>query len=191
MYPVAMVESIMAAPSRICVFAGSAHGSDPAFATAARDLGAELAARNLGLVFGGETAGLMGAVADGALAAGGKAIGVIPRLPSWDGAPHPGVEQRFIDTLAERKQLMADLADAFIALPGGLGTLDELTEMVTWGQLGIQRKRVVMLDARGYWTPFAELLDAMVAAGFLQQAGRALLRFESSPAAAVDAAVER
>lgn len=181
----------MAAPSRICVFAGSAHGSDPAFATAARDLGAELAARNLGLVFGGETAGLMGAVADGALAAGGKAIGVIPRLPSWDGAPHPGVEQRFIDTLAERKQLMADLADAFIALPGGLGTLDELTEMVTWGQLGIQRKRVVMLDARGYWTPFAELLDAMVAAGFLQQAGRALLRFESSPAAAVDAAVER
>jgi uncharacterized protein (TIGR00730 family) len=190
MYPVAMVESIMAAPSRICVFAGSAHGSDPAFATAARDLGAELAARGLGLVFGGETAGLMGAVADGALAAGGKAIGVIPRLPSWDGAPHPGVEQRFVDTLAERKQLMADLADAFIALPGGLGTLDELTEMVTWGQLGIQRKRVVMLDVRGYWTPFDALLDAMVAAGFLQPEGRALLHFESSAAAAVDAAIK-
>jgi uncharacterized protein (TIGR00730 family) len=190
MYPVAMVESIMAAPSRICVFAGSAHGSDPSYATVAHELGAELAARGLGLVFGGETAGLMGAVADGALAAGGKAIGVIPRLPSWDGAPHPGVEQRFVDTLAERKQLMADLADAFIALPGGLGTLDELTEMVTWGQLGIQRKRVVMLDVRGYWTPFAALLDAMVAAGFLQPAGRALLHFESSAAAAVDAAVE-
>jgi uncharacterized protein (TIGR00730 family) len=178
-------------PPRICVFAGSSPGSDPAYAAAARELGAELPARDLGLVFGGEATGLMGAVADGALAAGGEAIGVIPRLISGGGSPHPGVDQRFVDTLGERKQLMADLSGAFVALPGGLGTLDELTEMVTWTQLGVHRKQVVMLDVSGYWTPFAALLDVMVAGGLLQPAGRALLRFESSPAAALDAAVER
>jgi uncharacterized protein (TIGR00730 family) len=184
-----MVESIMASPHRICVFAGSSPGADPAFAFAARELGAELAARDLGLVFGGEAAGLMGAVADGALAGGGEVIGVVPHLLSGSGTPQPGADLRYVDTLAERKQLMADLADGFVALPGGLGTLDELTEVVTWTQLGVHDKHVVLLDVAGYWAPFAQLLEAMATTGFLQPAGRALLRFEDSPAAAIDAAI--
>jgi uncharacterized protein (TIGR00730 family) len=171
----------------VCVFAGSGTGNDPAFATAARELGAALAARDLGLVFGGEAAGLMGAVADGTVEAGGEAIGVIPRFLADVGTPHPGAEIRLVDTLAERKLLMADLAAGFVALPGGLGTLDELTEMVTWTQLGVHDKPLVLLDVLDCWARLEELLDSMVANGFLRPAARALLRFESDPAAALDA----
>jgi len=176
-----------ATPPRVCVFAGSGVGSDPAFAAAARELGAALAARELGLVFGGEASGLMGAVADGAVGAGGEAIGVIPRFLADIGTPHPGAEIRLVDTLAERKLLMADLAAGFVALPGGLGTLDELTEMVTWTQLGVHDKPLVLLEVLGCWTKLGELLDSMVANGFLHPEGRALLRFETDPAAALDA----
>lgn len=171
---------------RVCVFAGSGVGADPAFAAAAHELGAALAARDLGLVFGGEATGLMGAVADGAVDAGGEAIGVIPNFLADTGTPHPGAEIRLVDTLAERKQLMADLSIGFVALPGGLGTLDELTEMVTWTQLGVHDKPLVLLDVLGCWAKLAELLDSMVANGFVRTEARALLRFESDPAAALD-----
>jgi uncharacterized protein (TIGR00730 family) len=174
-------------PRRICVFASSGTGTDPAFAAAARELGAKLAARDLGLVFGGEAAGLMGAVADGAIDAGGEAIGVVPTFLAERGSPHPGAEIRLVDTLADRKRVMAELSIGFVALPGGLGTLDELTEMVTWTQLGVHDKPLVLLDVLGCWTKLGELLDAMVANGFLRPATRALLRLETDPAAALDA----
>ncbi|HTT95862.1 MAG TPA: TIGR00730 family Rossman fold protein [Solirubrobacterales bacterium] len=176
-----------ATPPRVCVFAGSGVGTDPAFAAAARELGATLAARDLGLVFGGEAAGLMGAVADGAVEGGGEVIGVIPRFLADIGSPYPGADIRLVDTLAERKLLMADLAAGFVALPGGLGTLDELTEMVTWTQLGVHDKPLVLLDVLGCWAKLRELLDSMVADGFLRPEARALLRFATSPAAAVAA----
>jgi uncharacterized protein (TIGR00730 family) len=176
-------------PRRVCVFAGAGAGNDPAFATAARELGATLAARDLGLVFGGEGAGLMGAVADGAIEAGGKAIGVIPNFLADIGTPHPAAEIRLVDTLGERKRLMSELSLGFVALPGGLGTLDELTEMVTWTQLGVHDKRVVLLDVLGCWAKLEELLEAMVANGFVRPEARALMQFATSPAAAV-AAVE-
>jgi uncharacterized protein (TIGR00730 family) len=169
------------------VFAGSGAGEDPRFAAAARELGAELAARDLELVFGGESLGLMGAVADGTIGAGGTAIAVIPRFLHEIGTMHAGAELRLVDTLSERKQLMSDLSVGFIALPGGLGTLDELTEMVTWTQLGVHDKSVVILDVAGAWSPLATLLDTMVANGFLRPEGRALLRFETEPAAAIAA----
>jgi uncharacterized protein (TIGR00730 family) len=176
-------------PRRVCVFAGSSVGADPAFFAAARELGVALAGRGLGLVFGGTGAGLMGAVADGAIEAGGEVIGVMPRFLGEVADAHPGVEIRLVDTLAERKLVMAELAAGFIALPGGLGTLDELAEMATWTQLGVHDKPLVLLDVLGYWSKLGELLDSMVANGFLRPAGRALLRFETDPAAAV-AAVE-
>jgi uncharacterized protein (TIGR00730 family) len=176
------------APRRVCVFAGSGIGEDPAFAAAARELGAKLAGRGLGLVFGGESAGLMGAVADGATRAGAEAIGVIPRFLADVGTPHPGAEIRLVDTLAERKQAMSDLSIGFVALPGGLGTLDELTEMVTWSQLGVHRdKPLALLEVAGCWAELAALLDSMVANGFLRPEARALLQFADSPAAAIDA----
>jgi uncharacterized protein (TIGR00730 family) len=178
-----------AEPARVCVFAGSGVGNDPAFAAAARELGAALAGRGLGLVFGGESAGLMGAVADGALAAGGDVIGVIPRFLLDIGTPYPGIEMRVVDTLAERKLLMAELSTGFVALPGGLGTLDELTEMVTWTQLGVHDKPLVLLDVADCWRELATLLDAMVANGFLRPENRALLQFATDPAAAVGAVV--
>jgi uncharacterized protein (TIGR00730 family) len=173
--------------SRICVFCGSSLGADPAYAAAAHDLGAAIAKRDLGLVFGGTGSGLMQAVADGALEAGGEVIGVMPGFLA-DGA-HPGVEIRVVDSLTDRKILMADLAVGFVALPGGLGTLDELAEMVTWTQLGVHDKPLVLLDVLGYWTKLEVLLDSMVAAGFLRPENRALLPLETDPAAAV-AAVE-
>jgi hypothetical protein len=174
-------------PRRVCVFAGSSVGTDPAFLDAAHELGGALAGRGLGLVFGATGAGLMGAVADGAVEAGGEVIGVTPRFLAEVTEDLPGVEIRLVDTLAERKLLMADLAAGFIALPGGLGTLDELAEMATWTQLGVHDKRVVLLDVRGYWSKLEELLNSMVESGFLRPEGRALLRFESDPAAALDA----
>ncbi len=176
-------------PRRVGVFAGASVGDDPAFVAAAHELGAVLAGRGLGLVFGGTGAGLMGAVAAGASEGGGEVIGVMPRFLAEVANPHPGTEIRVVDTLAERKLVMADLSAGFVALPGGLGTLDELAEMVTWTQLGVHEKPLALLDVLGYWSKFEELLDSMVDHGFLRPAGRALLQFATDPAAAV-AAVE-
>jgi uncharacterized protein (TIGR00730 family) len=174
-------------PRRVCVFAGSSDGTDPAFLAAARELGGALAGRRLGVVFGATASGLMGAVADGAIEAGGEVIGVTPRFLAEVADERPGVEIRLVDTLAERKLLMAELAAGFVALPGGLGTLDELAEMATWTQLGVHDKPLVLLDVLGYWSKLAELLDSMVESGFLRPENRALLQFAADPTAAIDA----
>lgn len=132
----------------------------------------------------------MGAVADGACEAGGEAIAVIPRFLAEVGTLHTGSELRLVDTLGERKKLMSDLSVGFVALPGGLGTLDELTEMVTWTQLGVHDKPVALLDVAGSWSPLASLLDTMLANGFLRPEDRGLLHFATDPAAAIAAVAD-
>ncbi|MFO1407630.1 MAG: TIGR00730 family Rossman fold protein [Steroidobacteraceae bacterium] len=176
----------MAARS-IAVFCGSAHGVDPAHGRVARTLGHEIARRGWTLVYGGGRVGLMGELADAALEAGGPVIGVIPRfLYDWE-VGHDGLtELEIVATLTERKVRMVDLADAFIALPGGIGTLDELFEVLSWVQLGLARKSCVLVDVDGYYAPLIEWFDRAVEAGFLKPAHRALLRVATDPVAALD-----
>jgi uncharacterized protein (TIGR00730 family) len=152
----------------VCVFCGSSPGRDPAFALAARELGRTLAERDLALVYGGAHVGLMGAVADAALAAGGQAIGVIPSSLVDRELAHPGLtELLVVDTLAERKALMAERADAFVALPGGFGTVDELFEVVTWTQLGLHTKPIGLLDVHGFWDGLRAWVERAVAEGLV------------------------
>jgi uncharacterized protein (TIGR00730 family) len=149
----------------------------PAYADAATDLGSAFAAAGIGLVYGGGNVGLMGVVADAALAAGGEVIGVIPAALESKELAHPGLtELRVTSSMHERKATMAALADGFVALPGGLGTFDELCEILTWAQLGMHTKPVVLLDVEEFWVPFDALLDATVAAGFVRPEHRALAR---------------
>lgn len=160
----------------VCVFCGSASGTDPAFGAAARELGGALAARGLVLVYGGGRVGLMGAVARAALDAGGTVVGVIPHaLARKEIAEDACTELIVVDTMHERKALMADRAGAFVALPGGFGTLDELFEILTWAQLGIHAKPVAVLNAGGFFDPLLACLDHMVRAGLLRPAHRELL----------------
>jgi len=167
---------------RICVFCGSNPGARPAFARAARDLGAELARRRIGLVFGGGSVGLMGEVADAVLEAGGEAIGVIPASLVARELAHAGcTELRVVATMHERKATMVELSSAFIALPGGLGTLDESFEILTWAQLGIHAKPFGLLNVEGYYTPLLAFLDSAVREGFVPAAGRARWIEETDP----------
>jgi uncharacterized protein (TIGR00730 family) len=161
---------------RVCVFCGASPGRDPRYAEAARAVGEGLAARGIGLVYGGGRVGLMGTVADAALAAGGEVIGVIPQGLVDRELAHPGLGAlHVVDTLGERKALMADLADAFIALPGGLGTLEELSEVASWAQLGLHGKPIGLLDVGSFWDGFLGWLDHAVAEGFIRPAQRGLL----------------
>ena len=156
---------------RVCVFCGASSGRLPAYADAARSLGAALAARGLGLVYGGGRVGLMGAVADAALAAGGEVIGVIPQELVDRELAHPGLsELRVVGSLHERKALMAELSGAFVALPGGFGTLDELMEQLTWSQLGLHAKPVGLLDVEEYWRPLVALARHATEEGFVREA---------------------
>ena len=160
---------------RICVFCGASPGHDPAYAALARSVGAGLAARGIGLVYGGGRVGLMGEVADAALAAGGEVIGVIPRALVDRELAHPdATEMRVVATLHERKAVMAELADAFVALPGGLGTLEELAEVMSWAQLELHDKPIGLLG-RAYWAPLSAWLDRAVVAGFVAADHRAIL----------------
>lgn len=148
---------------RVLVFCGSSPGARPEYAAAADALGRLIAERGLGLVYGGARVGLMGAVADGALAAGGEVIGVIPGQLVAHEIAHTGLtELHEVGTMHERKALMAELSDAVIALPGGTGTLDELFELFTWSQLGLHRMPIGVLDVAGYWQPLLAMLDHMV-----------------------------
>jgi uncharacterized protein (TIGR00730 family) len=166
---------------RICVFCGANAGNSPRYAEVARELGGELAARGIELVYGGGHVGLMGAVADGTLAAGGRVIGVIPRALLERELAHKGAqEMHVVETMHERKALMAKLSDAFVALPGGYGTLDELCEVLTWSQLGIHRKPVAMFDVDDYWAPLVALFDHAVSRGFVSAENRRLVLQESS-----------
>ena len=165
---------------RICVFCGSASGDDPRFADAARLLGRELARRHIGLVYGGGRVGLMGQLADAALAAGGEVFGVIPQKLCDLEVGHTGLTELFVvDSMHARKMLMAQLADAFIALPGGIGTLEELFEAVTWCQLGYHQKPVGLLDVAGYYAPLLTFIDQASAAGFIRPMYRPILQSAS------------
>jgi hypothetical protein len=160
---------------RVCVFCGSNPGTREAYAEAARSLGALLAERGLALVYGGGHVGLMGAVADAVLAAGGHAIGVIPHALVAREVAHGGLsELHVVGTMHERKALMYDLADAFVALPGGYGTLDEFCEVLTWSQLGIIPKPCGLLNVEGYFDPLLALFDQAVREGFVPPRHRAL-----------------
>jgi len=156
---------------RVCVFCGSSPGRDARYAAAAADLARGLVARDLGVVFGGGSVGLMGVLADHVLAGGGRLTGVIPHGLAARELAHRGVsDMRVVPTMHARKALMAELADAFVALPGGIGTLEELFEVVTWAQLGIHRKPVGVLNVAGYYDPLVALLDHAAAEGFVSDA---------------------
>ena len=177
----------MVALSTVCVFCGSSRGEGERWAAAARDLGALIAERGIDLVYGGGQVGLMGEVADAALAAGGRVIGVIPSGLFSREVAHRGVtELHEVGSMHERKALMYDRSDAFIALPGGFGTLDELAEVVTWTQLGLHGKPTVLLDVDGFWDEFVALLDRMMVSGFLKPQNRELVHVRDTPAAALD-----
>ena len=160
--------------SSICVFCGASFGGDPAFAEAATETGRLMAEGGHRLVYGGGSVGLMGAVARGARAAGGEVIGVIPeQLVTWEVA-HKGLTRlEVVANMHERKMRMFDLADAFVALPGGFGTLDEMFEMLTWRQLGIGDKPCAFLDVDGFYAPLLQMIDRMVAERFLHPEQRA------------------
>jgi hypothetical protein len=172
---------------RVCVFCGSSLGSNPAYADAARRLGEAVARRRLGLVYGGGSVGLMGVVADAALAAGGEVVGVIPGALERRELAHRGLTRlHVVGSMHERKARMAELSDAFVALPGGLGTLEELAEVLTWAQLGLHRKLCALLDAGGYWRPLTAFLDHAVAERFVRPEHRAMLLVEEDPEALLD-----
>ena len=155
--------------SRVCVYCGSSAGSGPEFAEAARALGELLARAGITLVYGGAEVGLMGVLADAALAAGGRVVGVIPRHLFGREIAHRNLTELVeVGSMHERKQRMSELADAFVALPGGLGTLEELTEIATWAQLGMHRKPIATLDIGGYWAGFHSFLGVAVQHGFMK-----------------------
>lgn len=167
--------------ARVGVFAGSGPGADPRYTGSATELGRVLARRGVGVVYGGGRVGLMGAVADAALAAGGEVIGVLPESLQGREIGHTGLtDLRIVASMHERKAEMADLADAFIALPGGLGTFEELLEAATWTQLGIHRKPVGLLDPAGFWSDLASLLDHAVRERFLRSEHREIILSSSS-----------
>ncbi len=173
---------------RVCVFCGSNPGRSPSHLQAATAFGQALSARGLGLVYGGGAVGLMGALADAVLAAGGEAIGVIPQGLLEREVGHRGLsELHVVDSMHTRKRTMAELSDAFVALPGGLGTLEELFEVLTWAQLGIHAKPCGLLDVGGFYAPLLAVLDHMEREQFIRREHRVLLTVETS----IDALLDR
>ncbi|MGB9204943.1 MAG: TIGR00730 family Rossman fold protein [Terriglobales bacterium] len=164
---------------RICVFCGSSSGNRPEYRAAAEGLGAELVRRNIGLVYGGTSVGLMGVLADAVLKAGGEAVGVIPERLMKREVGHKGLTKlHVVHSMHERKALMADLSDAFVAMPGGYGTLEEFCEIVTWAQLGLHAKPCGILNVLGYYSPLLAMFDHAVQERFLkpENRGRVLAR---------------
>jgi len=167
---------------RICVFCGSSGGSRPEYRACAEHLGAELAHRHIGLVYGGGNVGLMGAIADSVLKAGGEAIGVIPEhLMAREIGHNHLTKLHIVRSMHERKALMADLSDAFIALPGGFGTLEEFFEVLTWSQLGLHAKPCGVVNVLDYYTPLLAMLDHAVEERFLKAQNRALVLARETP----------
>ena len=176
---------------RVAVYCASSDGNSPEYLAEARVLGAAIAAAGLGLVYGGANVGLMGAVADAALAGGAEVIGVLPSVLAGREIAHEGLTAlEFVPTMHERKARMVELADAFLALPGGYGTFDELLEVVTWAQLGLHAKPCILINTAGYWDGLLAFLDSAVAAGFLRQRNRELLRVAADANEAVQMAVK-
>src|SRR5215469_9937357 len=172
---------------RICVFAGSSEGRLAEYSHIAAALGRELADRRIGLVYGGASRGLMGAIADAALGAGGEVIGVIPRALFKQEVAHSGLSRLYeVNSMHERKAKMAQLADAFIALPGGFGTFDELFEILTWAQLGIHNKPIGLLDVAEYFAPFLSLLRHAAKEGFVPHYNLELIHHDQEPGLLID-----
>ncbi|MCU0537871.1 MAG: TIGR00730 family Rossman fold protein [Hydrococcus sp. Prado102] len=172
---------------RVCVFCGSSMGSRPAYKLAAQAMGEALARRGLGLVYGGGNVGLMGVVADAVLAAGGEAIGVIPDFLVAKEIAHSGLSKlHVVGSMHDRKALMAELSDGFIAMPGGYGTLEEFCEVLTWSQLGLHQKPHGLLNIEGYYDPFLRLFDHALAEQFLKQIHRSLVIEASDPNSLLD-----
>jgi uncharacterized protein (TIGR00730 family) len=172
---------------RVCVFCGSSPGRDPRHREAAGRLAHVLVGRGLALVFGGGSVGLMGVLADAVLAAGGEAIGVIPHGLAAREVAHGGLlDLRVVPSMHARKSLMAELSDAFLALPGGFGTLEELFEAITWSQLGIHRKPIGVLNVGGYYDGLIGFLDHAVDEGFVSRENRGLVQIADTPEALLD-----
>jgi len=162
---------------RVAVYCGSADGNNPLFLAEASALGAAIAAAGLGMVYGGARVGLMGAVADAAMAGSAEVIGVLPSVLAGSELAHPGLTRlEIVETMHQRKARMVALADGFLILPGGYGTLDELMEILTWAQLKMHAKPCVLINTAGYWNGLLEFLDTAVAAGLLKQRNRDLLK---------------
>jgi uncharacterized protein (TIGR00730 family) len=172
---------------RLCVFAGSSAGCQPEYQSTAENLGRALAARQIGLVYGGARVGLMGVVADAVLASAGQVVGVIPEALVAKEVAHQGLSDlRIVGSMHERKAVMADLADGFIALPGGWGTLEEFFEVLTWGQLGLHRKACGLLNARGYFDGLLSFVEHSIHEGFVRREYRAMISVASSPGELID-----
>ena len=173
---------------RVCVFCGSSPGARPGYRAAAEALGAAIAKRGLGLVYGGAHVGLMGVVADAALAQGGEVIGVLPRSLEAKELAHRNLSALYVvESMHERKALMAELSDAFVALPGGIGTLEETFEAWTWTQLGLHEKPCALLDVEGYYGSLQQFLDRAVAERFVRPEHRSMLLVEDDPERLLDA----
>lgn len=171
----------------ICVFCGSSPGFDDAYAQAATVLGETLVRNGLGLVFGGGQVGLMGKVADAVMAAGGRAVGVIPRALAVRELMHTGLTKlHVVESMHERKALMAALSDGFIALPGGLGTFEEFFEVLTWAQLGLHQKPCALLDVRGYYSPLVAFVDHSCLEGFVRAEHRDMFLVDEDPQSLLD-----
>ena len=165
---------------RLCVFCGSSHGANSVYADTAKNLGSELARRGIELVYGGGNVGLMGVIADATLAAGGKVIGVIPEALMAKELGHKSIQDlRVVKTMHERKALMAELSDGFIAMPGGIGTFEEFFEIVTWAQLGFHSKPCALLNVNGFYDPLLQLVDHAIAEQFVKPKQRELVVVES------------
>ena len=177
----------MPQPTSLCVYCGSSPGNHPDYTEQARAFGNEMARRGIALVYGGGKVGLMGTMADAVLAAGGKVIGVIPRQLVELEVAHPGLSELVVvDTMHQRKTRMYELSDAFVALPGGFGTMDEMFEMLTWAQLGLHRYPCAFLDVRGYYGGLRTMMDHMVGEGFVRAGQRDSVWFGDSMAALFD-----
>ncbi|MHB1056603.1 MAG: LOG family protein [Rhodanobacter sp.] len=177
----------MPQPTAICVYCGSSSGRHPEYADQARAFGAEMARRGIALVYGGGKVGLMGTVADAVLAAGGKVVGVIPRQLVELEVAHPGLtELVVVETMHQRKTRMYELSDAFVALPGGFGTMDEMFEMLTWAQLGLHRYPCAFLDVRGYYRDLRTMMEHMVDERFVRPEQRDSIWFGDSMAGLFD-----
>ena len=169
---------------RVCVYCGSSGAVDRQYREAASELGTRLAAAGIGLVYGGGRVGLMGLLADAALVGGGEVIGIIPSRLRDAELAHPGAtEMVVVASMHERKHLMAEKADAFAVLPGGIGTLDEMFEILSWKQLGLHDKPILLADIGGYWAPLRALLDEIVTTGFARPEARKLVRVVPTVAA--------
>lgn len=171
---------------RVCVFCGSSSGKQEIYAEQARALGQAMTANGIGLVYGAGGIGLMGTIADTIIEANGEAIGVIPYALATKERAHSKAEMHVVNTMHERKAMMADLSDAFIAMPGGFGTFEELMEIITWGQLGIHQKPIGVLNVAGYYDPLLAMIDRAVEEGFILPRYRSLIVVASNAEALLE-----